>query len=237
MAGGLVKYRHLSRNSAHRQALLRNLVTSLVKHESIRTTWAKAKETQRLADKLITLAKRNNETARRKAHGILFTPDELMPKLFRTLRERYAERPGGYTRVLRTEPKSTYDQAPTAILEFVDGPKDMRFHMTAATYARNQVLGLKFNKITTLNRKKATQFRKDGKDEFDKMVAEMRGLGFGQTAEEKRARHEARMESLKQNAKSGKAAKSRPQVEAEAPLAEEVTAQGKGEKKNVNVLR
>lgn len=72
MAGGLVKYRHLSRNSAHRQALLRNLVTSLVKHESIRTTWAKAKETQRMADKLITLAKRNNETARRKAHGVLF---------------------------------------------------------------------------------------------------------------------------------------------------------------------
>lgn len=72
MAGGVVKYRHLSRGSAHRQALLRNLVTSLVKHESIRTTWAKAKETQRMADKLITLAKRNNETSRRKAHGILF---------------------------------------------------------------------------------------------------------------------------------------------------------------------
>lgn len=72
MAGGTVKFRHLSRSSAHRQALLRNLVTSLVKHESIRTTWAKAKETQRMADKLITLAKRNNETSRRKAHGILF---------------------------------------------------------------------------------------------------------------------------------------------------------------------
>jgi ribosomal protein L17 len=52
--------------------LLRNLVTSLVKHESIHTTWHKAKEAQRLAEKLITLAKRNNETARRKAHGILY---------------------------------------------------------------------------------------------------------------------------------------------------------------------
>jgi ribosomal protein L17 len=72
MAGGLVKYRHLSRNSAHRQALLRNLVTSLVKHEAIHTSWAKAKEAQRLAEKLITLAKRNNETSRRKATGILF---------------------------------------------------------------------------------------------------------------------------------------------------------------------
>lgn len=75
----MVKYRHLSRNSAHRQALLRNLVTSLVKHESIRTTWAKAKEAQKLADKLITLAKRNNETARRKATGILFVRYPLGP--------------------------------------------------------------------------------------------------------------------------------------------------------------
>jgi ribosomal protein L17 len=72
MAGGLVKYRHLSRDSAHRQALLRNLVTSLIRNESIHTTWAKAKEAQRLAEKLITFAKKNNETARRKAQGILY---------------------------------------------------------------------------------------------------------------------------------------------------------------------
>lgn len=91
MAGGVVKYRHLSRSSAHRQALLRNLVTSLVKHESIRTTWAKAKETQRMADKLITLAKRNNETSRRKAHGILYvrsshnSPPPSPGRLIRTL--------------------------------------------------------------------------------------------------------------------------------------------------------
>ena len=72
MAGGHVAYRHLSRNSAHRQALLRNLITSLIEKESIRTTWPKAKEAQRLAEKLITLAKRNNETSRRKAQGILY---------------------------------------------------------------------------------------------------------------------------------------------------------------------
>ncbi|KAK8073599.1 hypothetical protein PG994_004498 [Apiospora phragmitis] len=182
MAGGVVKYRHLSRGSAHRQALLRNLVTSLVKHESIQTTWAKAKETQRMAEKLITLAKRNNETSKRKAHGILYTPDDLMPKLFTELRERYAARPGGYTRVLRTEPKSTYDQAPSAILEFVDGPKDMRFHMTAARVAKDQLLGRPFNKLTLLNRKKVTQFRgasagrAAGKQEFNDMVERMKGL-------------------------------------------------------------
>jgi len=72
MAGGLTRFRHLGRTSSHRQALLRNLVTSLVKNESIHTTWHKAKEAQRLAEKLITLAKRNNETARRSAQGILY---------------------------------------------------------------------------------------------------------------------------------------------------------------------
>jgi large subunit ribosomal protein L17 len=72
MAGSHVKYRHLSRNSAHRKALLRNLVTSLIKHERIHTTWPKAKEAQRLAEKLITLGKRQTETARRSAEGILF---------------------------------------------------------------------------------------------------------------------------------------------------------------------
>jgi ribosomal protein L17 len=67
MAGGAAKYRHLSRSSSHRQALLRNLVTSLFKHESITTTWAKAKEAQRLAEKLITLGKKNTEASRKRA--------------------------------------------------------------------------------------------------------------------------------------------------------------------------
>jgi ribosomal protein L17 len=72
MAGGLVKYRHLSRDSAHRKALLRNLVTSLIEHESITTTWHKAKEAQRLAEKLITLGKRNTVASKQGAQAILF---------------------------------------------------------------------------------------------------------------------------------------------------------------------
>jgi ribosomal protein L17 len=72
MAGGAMKYRHLGRKSSHRQALLRNLVTSLFTHESISTTWPKAKEAQRLAEKLITLAKRNTEASRRRATSIFF---------------------------------------------------------------------------------------------------------------------------------------------------------------------
>lgn len=199
MAGGLTRYRHLSRSSSHRQALLRNLVTSLVKHEAIHTTWPKAKEAQRLAEKLITLAKRNNETARRSAQGILYvrplppspftpplpdptdvlspqTPNLLMPKLFGELRERYAERPGGYTRVLRTEPKDTYSQAPSALLEFVDSPKDIRFAMTAAAVARDLANGREHTKITQMNVDKVTRYRARGKEALEDMVEKVRQL-------------------------------------------------------------
>lgn len=67
-----IKYRHLGRDSAHRKALLRNLVTSLIENETISTTFAKAKEAQRLAEKLITLGKKNTNAARTKAEGIFF---------------------------------------------------------------------------------------------------------------------------------------------------------------------
>ncbi|KAL1886438.1 54S ribosomal protein L8, mitochondrial [Paecilomyces lecythidis] len=173
MAGGATKYRHLSRKSSHRQALLRNLVTSLFQHESITTTWPKAKEAQRLAEKLITLGKKNTESSRRRALQIFYTPHELLPKLFGPLRERYANRPGGYTRVLRVEPKKD-DQAPSAILELVDGPKDIRFAMTAKTVARQRSQGFEtLNELTALNVKKVTQFRKDGVDELEDAIKRM----------------------------------------------------------------
>ncbi|EAA32399.2 hypothetical protein GE21DRAFT_7446 [Neurospora crassa] len=178
MAGAHVKYRHLSRSSAHRQALLRNLVTSLIKNETIHTTYPKAKEAQRLAEKLITLSKRDTETARRSAQGILYTPDQLLPKLFGEIRERYANRPGGYTRVLRTEPKDQYSQAPSAILELVDGPKDMRFAMTAATVARDREQKTESTDLTKKNMDKVTRFRKDGMRAFEDMVASLRDMKF-----------------------------------------------------------
>jgi len=74
-----MKYRHLGRKSSHRQALLRNLVTSLFTHESITTTWPKAKEAQRLAEKLITLGKKNTEASRRRALSIFFVGDLFGP--------------------------------------------------------------------------------------------------------------------------------------------------------------
>lgn len=67
-----MKYRHLSRKSSHRQALLRNMVTSLFQHESITTTWHKAKEAQRLAEKLITLGKKNTDASKRRAIEIFY---------------------------------------------------------------------------------------------------------------------------------------------------------------------
>ncbi|KAG5922864.1 hypothetical protein E4U42_005194 [Claviceps africana] len=178
MAGGLVKYRHLSRDSSARKALLRGLVTQLVQHEHIQTTHAKAKEAQRLAEKLITLAKKNNEPCRRSAQGILYTPHIHMPKLFGELRTRYLTREGGYTRVTRTEPKNTYDQAETSILEFVDGPKDSRFMMTAKTLARDRLLGRESTPLTLHNAEKVTQYR--GKKDLDDMVQKFVALQAGE---------------------------------------------------------
>lgn len=95
------------------------------------------------------------------------TPHEILPKLFGPLRERYMNRPGGYTRVLRVEPKKD-DKAPSAILELVDGPKDMRFAMTARAVARSRAKGLDtLNELTTLNVRKVTRFRKDGVEDLE----------------------------------------------------------------------
>jgi large subunit ribosomal protein L17 len=98
MAGGGGKYRHLSRDSAHRQALLRNLVTSLFQHESITTTWAKAKEAQRLAEKLITLGKKNTEASRRRALEIFYV--RSLPKT-RTTPTPITVKRLGFSRVLK----------------------------------------------------------------------------------------------------------------------------------------
>lgn len=96
----------------------------------------------------------------------------MVPKLFGPIRERYMERPGGYTRILRIEPVKE-DQAESAILELVDGPKDMRFAMTAKTLS-NLPENKQINEITAKNVKKVTQFRQDGMDALRSMVETMR---------------------------------------------------------------
>ena len=106
------------------------------------------------------------------------TPHDLLPKLFGELRTRYASRPGGYTRVLRIEPIKE-DQAPSAILELVDGPRDMRFAMTARTVARLEDEGKDLNEMTRRNVEKVTRFREGGEGSLREMVGVMRGLGKG----------------------------------------------------------
>ncbi|KAI1112209.1 hypothetical protein F5Y14DRAFT_453337, partial [Nemania sp. NC0429] len=116
------------------------------------------------------------------------TPHALLPKLFGELRQRYLARPGGYTRVLRTEPKSTYDQGASAILEFVDGPKDMRFAMTAAAVARDRALGHASNELTLKNREKVLRYRGDGGEKvFDDMVRRLGKLNLAGVRNERPA--------------------------------------------------
>ena len=106
---------------------------------------------------------------------MLQKPLELVPKLFGPIRERYADRPGGYTRVLRIEPLKE-DQAPSAILELVDGPKDMRFAMTARILARFRDEGRKVNEVTAANIEKVTRYRPGGKEELEELVSKMEDL-------------------------------------------------------------
>ena len=109
--------RKLGRPTDHRQAMLRNLVTSLLKNEKIETTVTRAKEAKRMTDKMITLAKRGDLHARRQVLAYVYEED-IVTKLFDEIAPRYEERNGGYTRVLRVGPRRG-DGAELAILELV----------------------------------------------------------------------------------------------------------------------
>jgi len=116
--------RKLQRKSGHRAALLRNLATALVKHEQIITTTPKAKELRPYVEKLITLAKRGGLSNRRLAMSRLGDETQLK-KLFDVLAERYSDREGGYTRVIKAGIRSS-DAAPVAIIELVDRDVDAK---------------------------------------------------------------------------------------------------------------
>ncbi len=109
--------RQLNRNSSHRKAMFRNMTTSLVEHEVIRTTLPKAKELRRFAEPLITLSKVDSVANRRLAFSRL-RDKAAVGKLFSDLGPRYEERPGGYTRILKCGYR-TGDKAPMAYIELV----------------------------------------------------------------------------------------------------------------------
>ena len=112
--------RKLGRNSSHRKAMFRNMATSLVRHEMIKTTVPKAKELRRVVEPLITLAKVDGVANRRLAFNRL-RDKEAVAKLFIDLGPRFKDRPGGYLRILKTGPRPG-DAAPMAIVQLVDGP-------------------------------------------------------------------------------------------------------------------
>ena len=110
--------RRFSRDSSHRQAMFSNMAASLIRHEQIVTTLAKAKDLKRVMDKYITLAKRGDLNSRRLAASRM-RDEAMVKKLFDTLAPRYKERSGGYTRVLKAGYRYG-DSAPIAVIEFVD---------------------------------------------------------------------------------------------------------------------
>lgn len=110
--------RQLSRNSSHRHALLRNMAASLLRHETIRTTVPKAKELRRVVEPLITLAKIDSEAKRRLAYARL-RDESVVEKLFGEIGPRFKARAGGYTRILRMEPRPG-DSADMALMQLVE---------------------------------------------------------------------------------------------------------------------
>ncbi len=110
--------RKLGRPTGQRQALYRNLVTELLDHEKITTTLPKAKEIQSMAERLITLGKRGDLHARRQVLSFVYGP-RIAGKVFESLAARYAGRPGGYTRIIKLEPRQG-DAAPMARIELVE---------------------------------------------------------------------------------------------------------------------
>ena len=113
-----ITHRKLNRTTSHRKALLMNLSNSLIKHEQITTTLSKAKELRPFVEKIITLGKKGDLVSRRKAIAIL-QDQKNTKKIFDVISERYKERSGGYTRIIKVGNRFG-DNAPTAIIELVD---------------------------------------------------------------------------------------------------------------------
>ena len=110
--------RKLNRTSSHRKALFRNMVTSLLEHEQVRTTDAKAKELRRVADRMITLGKRGSLHARRQAAAYIKSRS-VITKLFSEVAERFRDRPGGYTRIVKIGVRHG-DAASMSVIELTD---------------------------------------------------------------------------------------------------------------------
>lgn len=130
----LNKGRKLNRTSSHRKAMFANMAGSLIKHEQIVTTLPKAKDLRRVVERLVTLGKKGGLARRRQAFATLRN-DAMVAKLFDELAERYKERPGGYTRVLKAGFRYG-DMAPMAVIELVDRNPDAKGQDSGPTAER-----------------------------------------------------------------------------------------------------
>jgi large subunit ribosomal protein L17 len=128
----------LGRTSSHKEAMLRNMVTSVIKYERVRTTDMKAKELRKVAEKMITLGKKGSLHARRQALSVV-RDKTLVGKLFGELTERYRNRAGGYTRIVKAGYRFG-DNAPVSILEFIpDEKKKEKATVKAKTKAKAKI--------------------------------------------------------------------------------------------------
>ena len=119
-----IKHRKLNRTSSHRKALLINLSNALIKHEQITRTLPKAKELRPYIEKVVTLGKKADLSARKKTMSIL-QDEKMTKKIFDTLAERYSERKGGYTRIIKLGNRYG-DNAETAVIEFVERDEEAK---------------------------------------------------------------------------------------------------------------
>lgn len=156
--------RKLGRTSSHKEAMFRNMVTSVIKHERIRTTDTKAKEIRKIAEKMITLGKRGDLHARRQA--LAFVRDkEMVKKLFGELSERYRERNGGYTRIIKAGYR-VGDNAPISILELISDEKKKEKAETKGKVKKKEKA--KEVKTASKEKAKAKKTKEKGEDKTEK---------------------------------------------------------------------
>ena len=131
-----IGHRKLNRTSSHRKSLLMNLSNALIKHEQITTTLTKAKELRPFVEKIVTLGKRGDLESRRKAIAIL-QDNKMTTKIFDTFADRYKERKGGYTRIVKIGNRYG-DNAPTAVIEFVDRDEEAKGQDSGPVLEKNE---------------------------------------------------------------------------------------------------
>jgi large subunit ribosomal protein L17 len=171
--------RKFGRTSAHRKALFRNLVGALIQRERISTTMAKAKELRGKVEKTITLGKKGTLHARRQAFKMVPAKDAVQ-KVFGPLAERYATRPGGYTRIIRIGPRKG-DNAPMVFIELVDRDGEEKAPTKEKTAPKKEA---KVSKPKVTEKKKAEPKTKESKPEKTKDSAEKKKSDSKETPKE-----------------------------------------------------